>query len=162
MGSGFHGRCSLTGSCSDCQQNHYYYTSEGLHLAKSPEGWADRGLRASCSHICRGWGWPQVESRRTGVQGCPGEGWGGGLGDASRLELEGSSEHMRSRGHAGAPAGSQDKDDGHPSETASVHSQPVRERHQAKQAGCWASPCGSHACRLCPGLCWGLYLTLLA
>lgn len=42
MGSGVHSRCSLTGSCSDYKQNHYYYKSEGLPLRKSPEGCADK------------------------------------------------------------------------------------------------------------------------
>lgn len=42
MGSGFHSRCSLTGSCGDYENKHYYYKSEGLCLRKDPEEKADK------------------------------------------------------------------------------------------------------------------------
>lgn len=42
MGSAFHSRCSLTGSCGDYENNHYYYKSEGLYVRKGLEEWANK------------------------------------------------------------------------------------------------------------------------
>lgn len=82
-GVSFHGRCSFTGTCGDCENNHYYYKSEGLRLRKSPEEWADKVAASMCPQVCEGWGWPQMEPCRgswvtAGVG--PGEegGWGWG------------------------------------------------------------------------------------
>lgn len=85
MGSGFHNRCSLTRTCGDYENNHYYYKSQGLHLRKTPEEWADK---VAWEHVS-----PRlqklevaadraIEGRVGGV--CPGEevgrvAWPGGL-----------------------------------------------------------------------------------
>lgn len=146
MGSGFHSRCSLTGSCSDYENNHYYYKSgvciSGRALRSVPTRW----LGASCPQICRGWGWPQMEP--WGVWDALVRGrWAGWPGDALSPKLKGSSVHTTSCGHAGAPAGPWDEGDEHLSERGDVSTASLLSQNPA-DAGPAAGPllrCG-HAC----------------